>query len=123
MQARPRDRYETSGLGEPPDERLTGVEEYPKIPVSPFATCGGRCPHGRARDPNANGDRQLNQPTGRHHVPDRLSNRKAVGLLLAFLAVVILVGVLATIPLPAERSTPDGPTGNNQSRGWIPERS
>ena len=118
MQARSRDKHERSGLGEPPDDRLTGVKEYPKIPVSPFVSCGGcRCLHGRARDPDANGDRRLNEPTGPHHVPDSLSTRRAVGLLLAFLAVVILAGVLATIPLPAERSNTGEPEGNNQSQG------
>lgn len=57
----------------------------------------------------------MNKPTKDHHVPDRLSNRKAGGLLLAFLAAVILVAAIATIPLtPTDRSDTEAPMGNSQ---------
>jgi len=59
----------------------------------------------------------LNTPTKGRHVADRLSDRKAAGLLLAFLAAVILVAALATVPLSeAERSSMNEPIGSSQSR-------
>lgn len=57
----------------------------------------------------------MNKPAEDHHVSDRLSNRKAGGLLLAFLAAVILVAAISTIPLtPTDRSSSDEPMGNSQ---------
>ncbi len=58
----------------------------------------------------------MNKPTEGRHVPDPLSDRKAGGLLLAFLAVVILVLALATMPLPTDRPSTDEPRGTSQSR-------
>ena len=59
----------------------------------------------------------LNNPTTDHQVPDRLSNRKAGALLLAFLAAVIVVAAFASIPLtPTERSSTEEPVGKGQLR-------
>ena len=59
----------------------------------------------------------MNTPTEGHHVPDRLSNRKAVGLLLAFLAVVVIfVLALAAMPVPSERTSTDERMDDSQSR-------
>ena len=59
---------------------------------------------------------QLNKSAEDHHVPDRLSDREAGGLLLAFLTVVILVIALATILFPTERASTDEQMDSPQSR-------
>lgn len=57
----------------------------------------------------------MSKPTEGHHVPDRLSDRQAGGLLLAFLVVVILVLALATMTVPTERSSTDEPDGQRSA--------
>jgi hypothetical protein len=51
---------------------------------------------------------KLNQPTEGRQIPDSLSRRTAVALLLAFLGVVLIfVLALATMPPPTEPSSSD----------------
>lgn len=50
-----------------------------------------------------------------HHAPDPLSNRKAGALLLAFLAAVVVVLAVATMPLISSESTSTPqPTGTGR---------
>jgi hypothetical protein len=57
------------------------------------------------RHESAKGDEQLDEPSEGHYAPDPLSDRRAGGLLLAFLATVILVLAVATAPLTTAEST------------------
>ena len=105
--------------GTSPSRRLTGVRGTPEDSGQPRAPSAGPLrgapANRRVRDPNANGARQLNKPTNGRHVPDPLSDRKARGLLLAFLAVVIVVLALATCRSRRPPST-DEPRGTSPSR-------
>jgi hypothetical protein len=59
----------------------------------------------------------MNTPAEGHHpVPDHLTDRQAGGLLLAFMAVVIMVLAVATMPLPTERTTTDEHLDDGRSR-------
>jgi len=58
----------------------------------------------------------MSKPAESHRAPDHLSNRKAGGLLLAFLTVVFLVA-LATMLAPTERPSVDEPVGSSQP--WL----
>ena len=68
------------------------------------------------RDPNANGDETLNDPTEGHHAPDPLTDRKAGALLLVFLAAVLVVLAVASLPLSSPDSSPDN-ASTHQSTG------
>jgi len=66
-------------------------------------------------NPNANGDDQLNEPMQGQHPPDPLSDRKAGGLLLAFVAAVVVVLAVATLPMLTTASgSIQESTGGNQ---------
>ena len=57
----------------------------------------------------------MNEPTEGQHAPDLLSNRKAGMLLLAFLAAVVVVLAVATVPLISSESTSTPqPTGTSR---------
>ena len=57
----------------------------------------------------------MNESTEEHHAPGVLSDRKAGALLLAFLAAVVVVLAVATLPLISSESisTPQ-PTGTGR---------
>ena len=57
----------------------------------------------------------MNEPTEGQHAPDLLSDRKAGALLLAFVAAVVVVLAVATMPLISSESmsTPQ-PTGTGR---------
>ena len=57
----------------------------------------------------------MDRPAKDHHVADPLSDRKAGALLVAFLAAVIVVLALATVPpIPIESASTHEPMGNSQ---------
>ena len=67
------------------------------------------------RDPNANGDETLNDPTEGQHAPDPLTDRKAGALLLVFVAAVVVVLAVATLPLiSADSASTHQSTGSGQ---------
>lgn len=57
----------------------------------------------------------MNESTPAQHTPDPLSDRRAGQLLLAFVAAVVIVLALATVPLSVTESlTTREPTGQRQ---------
>ena len=57
----------------------------------------------------------MNERTEGHHAPDVLTNRKAGALLLAFLAAVVVVLTVATMPLiSSENMSTTRPTGTGR---------
>ena len=117
-------------MGNKPDSRLTGVEgsrrsrsvcgvsavePATRRRTKPERTITATSLVSRRRDPNANRDGKMEEPMEGHHAPDLLTDRKAGALLLAFLAAVVVVLAVATLPLISSESmgTPQ-PTGTGR---------